>query len=143
MAVRQEAKVWEVPGEEPEVFLPEGEWDIEEEAQELGEFLENGPINFININSVIPSLKFGVIYSATIGIIESTDRTRETVTIGDTFTFDNRTFDWLELETKTFTGEDKSDDEKIKSVRKNLFLIDQHILEPFNWPAPFNTRDDN
>ncbi len=116
-------------------------FDIVEETHDFAKFIADAPVNFINILTVFPTVAFGIMYSMSIGTIESYEKIGEEVDIeADTFLVDNRILNLLQDSLQNLSAEEEAE---TTILRKNLLIVLDTINNPFNWGDPFNTRSDN
>ncbi|HYM65636.1 MAG TPA: hypothetical protein VES68_04130 [Candidatus Sulfotelmatobacter sp.] len=110
----------------------------QQNAVNLAGFLDGSPIHFVNIDAVVPSKPFGLMYSVTLGrVIEEDSMGNQRAMIHKT---DNVSVGLL---TDTLNLMSKKKRKKHKVVLQNLKLLKSVISDPSNWGDPFNTRGDN
>lgn len=112
--------------------------EIQESAIELSEFLNDTPINLINVDHVIPSAKLGFMYTVTIGRIISKDENG--LITANLYTTNSMAVRMLETEIKAM-GKKKR--KQLKQISQNIDFINEVVRDPSNWKEPFNVREDN
>ena len=140
MARPESEAPWEMDIPNPEDPQRE-ELNIVEETHDFAKFIADSPINFINILTVFPTIPFGIMYSLSVGTVESYEKIGEEVDItADTFLVDNRVLGLLQDSLQNLNEEEEAE---TTMLRRNLLIILDVIKNPFNWGNPFNTRRDH